>query len=215
MTNSTQKVWAILTKELGIRKNIERGLINNRALAKYLIKEHNLKASLDSVISAIRRYEMDKSVKDDNEAIKNIFKGCKISTKNNLACITLRRNSNIAKYLAELHRFVDFDKGEVLRIIKGAETLKVILDSDKVDDVMDLFQKQDRISVKKDQVEISVEISIDAEKTKGVVARVVNELLVKNINISEILCCVPEILVIVDQKDMLSAYEGLVELARG
>ena len=57
MVSVNQRIWNIISKELCVERELLHGLINIRALAKYLIDKYSLNASLDSVISAIRRYE--------------------------------------------------------------------------------------------------------------------------------------------------------------
>jgi len=48
-----------------------------------------------------------------------------------------------------------------------------------------------------------------------VAARLSNELLTNDINISEIIFCVPEIIIYVDQKDLLKAHESIIQICRG
>ncbi|MBT7928627.1 hypothetical protein HN682_01735, partial [Candidatus Peregrinibacteria bacterium] len=70
MTNINQTVWRLLAQDLSIQKNLKKGLINVRGLAKYLIETYNLRASLDAVISAIRRFENSETFKDEEELSK-------------------------------------------------------------------------------------------------------------------------------------------------
>lgn len=213
MTNITQEVWGILTKDLSIQKNLQRNLINTRALAKYLIKKYCLTASLDSVISAIRRYSSNEQFEEERKDIEEMFKGSTIATKNNLACVILRKQSCIQKYLAEVTKITDFDKRETLRLIKGKDHLKIITDMNNLDRIKEALPLKERLEVKENLSEIRITIDMRADQTKGVAARIANELLLRNINISEIIFCVPEVIVYIEQKDLLNAHESMVGLS--
>ena len=88
----TQDIWKLLRSDLAVQKDLNRGLINVRALARHLIEKHGLEASLDSVISAIRRFEAKKFAEDERKLAK-VLKNAKISTRNNIACFTLERGA--------------------------------------------------------------------------------------------------------------------------
>ena len=63
--NTTRDVMDYLSKDLSIQKDLQRGILNIRALARQIKKEQKLKTSLDAVISAIRRFSYDKGAKEE------------------------------------------------------------------------------------------------------------------------------------------------------
>lgn len=216
MTNITQNVWNILTQDLSIQKNLQRNLINVRALAKYLIKKYHLNASIDSVISAIRRYSSDQTFQEDMATLKEVFVGSNVATKNNLACVIFRKQSCIQKYLTEISKITDFDKSETLRLIKGKSNLKLITEIKYLKKLKKFFPEREKLEIKENLSEIRITTTgMKADKTKGVAARVSNELLTNNINIDEIIFCVPEIIIYVKQENLLKAHESIVRLCSG
>src|SRR3989344_4471334 len=92
MVSVNQKVWNLISKELCIQKELLHGLINVRALAKYLVDKYSLNVSIDSVISAIRRYESSGFCDLSDDTVINLFKDCIITTRSNVACLTIKRN---------------------------------------------------------------------------------------------------------------------------
>ncbi|MDP2907503.1 MAG: hypothetical protein Q8O03_06185, partial [Nanoarchaeota archaeon] len=215
MTNITQTIWNLISQDPSVQKNLQKNLINIRALAKHLINQHGLKASIDSVISAIRRYPTSKNFKENVSELKEVFVGANIATKNNLACMVLRNQSDIQKYLSEITKLTDFEKRETLRMIKGKNNLKVITDMVSIQKLKNIFPKEENIEVKENLSEIRILTQdIKADKTKGVAARISNELLTNDININELIFCVPEIIVYVEQKDLLKAHESILQLCR-
>ena len=93
MTNINAQVWNLLEEDLCVQKDLKRGLVNTRALARYLIQKNNLTASMDAVISAIRRFENDKEFKENIEELNDVFSKTIVTTKNNVACLTVKETS--------------------------------------------------------------------------------------------------------------------------
>ena len=76
MTSINHTVWKLLADDISVQKNIERGIINIRGLARFLIDKHGLHASMDAVISAIRRYETESIFNDKREKIDDQGRVC-------------------------------------------------------------------------------------------------------------------------------------------
>jgi len=211
MPNLSQEVWNFLIVNLPIQKHLRKELLNVRALARYIIKEKNLDASLDAVISAIRRFSNDQESFQEMINIEDLFKDSSVTTKNNLMCVTLRDQSDILKYLMESMKITDFEKRETLRLIKGKNNLKVLIDFKNLEKIKKIFP-DNNLDIKKGLSEIRIKTSLKADQTKGVVSRISSELMIRNINISEIIFCVPEIIVYIHQEDLLDAHESIMNL---
>ena len=82
MSSINQQVWKLISGDVSIQKGLKRDIINIRGLAKFFMKKYGVKASLDSVISAIRRYDGSETFTE--EELTSVFKHCIISTKNNV-----------------------------------------------------------------------------------------------------------------------------------
>lgn len=202
MASVQQKVSILLSKEVLLQKGLADKLINTRALARYLKKKYNLDSSLDSVISAIRRYDI-KKVEEDKKKILELLKGAIVSTRNNVACITLKNFS--LKDLEKLERINDFE------FIKGTNEFKIIANKDDIDDLKDLFSTK-IIKVEDDLSEISFVLNEKVLKQKGILAEIANEIYIHDINISEILICPPEFLILVKKNDMVKTHEIIIRL---
>ncbi len=212
MTNTTHEVWKILMQNPAIQRNLSLGLINTRALAKYIIKKYMLKASVDSVISAIRRFDIDTVYEEPYEVIANLFDGSSISTRSNIACVKLKKKPDIVRYLSMITKLTNFDEKEYLRLIKGRRLLKVVIDEQQLDSFLETFDDKDIIEVNRGYTEIGIEVSPRADQTKGVISIITNEILASNVNICEFICCVPDILIYVENKDALSAHESIMRI---
>src|SRR3989344_9592032 len=151
-------VNSLLSKEICVNKNLSLKLINTRALARYLIKKYDLKTSLDSVISSIRRYDLEK-VEEDSKRILSLFKDAIVATRNNIACITLKKFS-----LKDLEKLSEV-KG--LNFIIGSKDFKIVLDKKYVKNVKDLFSGKIK-KIVDNLSEISISLTEKVLTQKGI-----------------------------------------------
>ena len=193
MTKLVELVWEALDDSPCIRKDMSRGLMNTRALARYIIKERKIDATLDAVISAIRRYELGRCDRIFEDAHRMMAQIVAISTKSPLANISLTRDTEIQKLLPQLFSVIHYDQGAVLRVIQTDESIKILLDE-------------------KNLAEINVHMHPDAKYAPGVIAITSNELAINGINILEAMSCISELLWFVEEKDLLKAYNILNRL---
>ncbi len=206
-TTVNQAVWKVLQSDIAIQKDLARKLLNVRALAKHILHRHNVTASLDAVISAIRRYQSQEVFEEDERALQPIFADSIVSTRNNMACLTLSISSSDL-----LRRLCATDKHVPIKFTSGTNEIKVIIDAPHLPQVLDLFDKSIIRKIEKDLSEISLTVSEVALGTKGVLARVASEVALANINIHEILICPPEFLIYVKQKDIVKAHDSILRL---
>jgi len=206
-SSTNQVVWKILRSDLAIQKDLQRNLINSRALAKYIISKYGLTASLDAVISSIRRFQGETHFKEIEKSLLNIFKKAVVSTKNNMACLTL--NMRPAKFLKKIKMM---ENKASYRIITTPTEVKVMMEHPQLADVKKLFSKNEIAGVADKLSEIRVKVSETAVKTKGVLARIANELALADINLQEIIVCSPRFLIYVREKDIVKAHDAIMRL---
>lgn len=207
-------IHKILDQNPAIRVNMSRGLINIRALAKYIIKERKIDASLDAVISAIRRYKIDSYNHIFENALNLIKKSLSISTMSSLAIITATKDDEIQKLLPKLFSIIRYSQGNVLRIIQANESIKIIIDEKNLEKILELFPRESIQDVEKHLAEINLRVHSDTKYTLGVSAIISNELAINGINIIETMSCFPEALWFIDEKSLLKAYSALDRLRK-
>lgn len=204
--NINQVVWQILKSDLAIQKDLQRKLLNTRALAKYIITKYLLNTSLDSVISSIRRFQSQEKFKEDEKALLSCFEGAVVSTKNNVVCLTLNmRPSDFFKKFCTV-------KKPSLRITTGSRDVKLIIEHPKLNDVKKAFNKEEIKKIQANLSEINVKLSAKSLERKGVLARIASEIALANINLQEMVVCPPEFLIYVKEKDIVKAHEAILKL---
>lgn len=206
--NINQEVWRLISQDFSIQKDLKRGLVNVRALAKHLIKEHALTASLDAVISAIRRCDLQ-DLPQIRENVDSLIRDMTVYTRDDVAIITLK-----AHKLPKM--FYDRDISRIhanYRLIKSKLNAKICLNADDLDEVLAAFTKQDLVGdVKKDIAEIRIALPPGGESVSGILSRVLNEIALRKVSLAEIIVCYPEFLIYVDRKKLLEAHHAILAM---
>ncbi len=208
MKSINQEINNILNKHISIQKCLKRGIINIRSLAKFLISEYGLRYTLDSVISAIRRFDLDEISLLSSETKKN-FSKMTISTKDNVTRIILKDRA--FKDICS-----DFLGKRVLkencRVLKSKETVTLVVNQKDLEKKLALFKDSDIIEIQKDLSEIRLKFPKDISKIKGIVSRITSELATRDINIEEIFYNIPDLLIYVKETNLIQAHHALREI---
>jgi len=195
-----------------IRSAMSRGLINIRALSKYIIKERKIDAPIDAVMSAIRRYDLKPSEKIFENALKIISKSSNISTKSPISVITVIKDAEVQELLSKLFSIIRYSQGDVLRIVQANKSIKILVDEKNIKKVEKIFPKNKIINIHRNLAEINIHIHPDGYDKPGIISVLSNVLAINNITIIENVSCFPEWICFVDEKDLLNAYNILNRL---
>lgn len=214
MTNIVHEVWKILDNNPSIRREMTRGLINTSALARYIINEKKVDATLDAVISAIRRYKFDSHDDVFNTAYKMLGQAVNLSTKSNLAEISLVKDDDVQQLLPKLFNIIKYVRGDVLRVTQANESIRLLIDEKNMERVLALFPKHKIITKEKNLAEINIYIHPKMQTTPGILATIANELTINGINIVEFMTCPPEMICVVKKDDLLKASNVLYQLCK-
>lgn len=210
MTNITQKTHAFLAKNPSIIRNIGQDIINIRALSHLIKKRENLDASDHAVMSAIRRFDLE-SQKTEIDAIENILKDSKISTKSRLIMLTISRDfSFLGRTLPKIFENIDPSVGELMRIVEGRESFKILIDISKKDMIEKIIGKINISSTQKNIAEINIHLAKGYRNIPGIGSAILNKLASNNINVEEIITCLPEMMILVKEKDIGKAHDTLL-----
>tara|TARA_Y100000034_G_C6744765_1_gene330679 strand:+ start:153 stop:785 length:633 start_codon:yes stop_codon:yes gene_type:complete len=207
MKSVNQRIANIINKHISIQKCLKRDLINQRALARFLINEYSLSYGIDAVISAIRRYDLDEVSLNASKDAKEAFKNMSITIKDSITKITVKDKafSQICK---------DYNTKRLLkknaRMIKAKESITLLVNQNNVEEKINVFTKDQIINVRKDLAEIRVEFRSKIETTRGIIAELSGELALHDINIEEIIVSLPEFFLYVKESDSIKAHQSLL-----
>ncbi len=215
MTSIAKKVWKVIQEDVVVRRALEKGIVNMRALAAYIIKEHKLHTAADAVITAIRRYTEEGPLEKRYEQAKKIISHSEdVRITSNIVRVAVEKNRKTQELLQKVFSKIDYEKGQLLLIIQGEESIKLMINSKNKKQVLDCIDKKSIIKVDDNLAEINIQLSEEAVKTPGIVATLSTELMVNDVNVVELMSCVPEMLFFVKKEDVVKAYELLFKLCK-
>lgn len=212
MTNIVHDVWKFLDNNPSIRREMNRGLINTSALARYFINVKKIDANLDAVISAIRRCKFNQLNDIFDNAYKMLSQTVNVSTKSNLAEISLIKDDDVQQLLPKLFTLIKYVQGDVLRVSQANESIRLLIDEKNMNNVINLFPKDKILSKERGLAEINLYIHPKMQTTPGILATIANELAINEINIVEFMTCPPEMICVVKKEDLVKASNALYQL---
>jgi aspartokinase len=211
----TSKVWKYIDNDSSIKNSLSRDLINTRALAKTIIKDLGINTGVETVVSAIRRYDTwENQTNHIYKNSRNLLKNSTFSSKSNIVCLTLNKNKNIQIFLSKLISLIEVSKGEILRIVHSELSILIVIDEKNLEKVVKDIPKTDILEIRDKLVEINILFDKDGPKTPGIVSVVSTELSSNNINIEEIMTTVPELVILIKETDFIKATHILYDLIR-
>ena len=213
MTSITKRVWRLIDEDPSIRKDLARGIVNVSGLAAYL-KAHGVEGSLDSLISAIRRYKGNAEVEEVNEGVRQALSDAVVSTKTRITALHLKNSSNLYKYLSDLMRDSEFYKSEIFRLIKSRNESVVMIDSESLARARKCFPEGNIVSVEDGLAELSLTLTKKGWHSKGVMARLSSEIANYGVSIIVILSAEPKVSVFVAEHDLMKAHEAVLSLTK-
>ena len=139
--NIREFVWKIIDTDISLKKDILRDVINVRSLAKHILSTQKIDASLDAVISAIRRYDKSQENKGDTYSVYDVLKQARISTRTNMSSLLLKRTDEVKTKLGRPDKLMDFQGHETIRVLEGSQALTLIFDRKNFEKIKSLFTK--------------------------------------------------------------------------
>ena len=210
MTQNIQLlIQNFFTKNPDICSARNKKVVNRRALAKHIIEQEGLNVNkYEAIVTALRRFETEPVAKESLKATK----GINISTKDKIAIIYIEKSEEVLKNILKITSLVNFNKNETLKFVQGSLSFKLFVDEYNVDSVKNIFPKKDLLKIHRNISELNLVFPKEAPKVRGIISFVTSELTINKINITEIITGDPELIIYVQSKDLLKAYETINRL---
>jgi hypothetical protein len=198
-------VAKILLKDVALQRDLSRGVINIRALARYLKETYDLSYSNEAIISAIRRFDIEGFAERET----TVFQNMSVTTKDKVVSVLLKEE--VFKQIAEDY-IGDGKLRANFRLIRSKEKMLLILSEKDIDGKLELFWDQDIVEVRKDLAEIRIEFGKDITLEKGLLAQLMGELTLYGINVEHSLFLDKEVYLYVKKDDLLEAHKAILTL---
>ena len=214
MSQIEQNFRQMLAAKPELAKCYQEGLINRRALARYLIQKGVAeKNQMDAVIAMIRRYEFEENKKQQKECL-DLFKHTRITVKDKIAILEFKKDKTLMQKLQKIISHTDYDKGETLKIVIGTQNITLFIDQKKQEQLKEVLEDYTLINTNKNMSELSIIFPEETKKIKGTLSLVTQEFVLNDITISECLTASLELLIYVKEEYVLKAYEILRRLQK-
>jgi aspartokinase len=166
------------------------------------------KVKLEAIKMALIRCseELRKEGEELDRSILNVIANTVLELKNDVALITVKQEGLVGK-LDELMRRITSLR--FLQLTQGAETFTIAIDQRACDDVFSLIGKSNVITVFHDQSAIILMSPKEIITTPGVISYITSTLLRNGVNITQIISCYVDTILIVSRADAIRAYEVL------
>ena len=193
-----------------IRKGLQRGIINNQALARYIVESTGQDGNPETVLGVIRRYPRNWV----NEDHRLAFKDCEIAVRSRVADLSIHHSQDVMKRIAEYAATVKTTRGENLRVVAGTRSIRVVADQKPLDTFRQTLSPSEIIRYSTGLAEISLLFSTAVEKIKGIVAKITGQLALHQINLEGMMVCPPEDVMIISEDDVPRGLDALQQLLK-
>jgi aspartokinase len=216
LASTPEIVKRIIDADAAISSSLGRKLINTRALARYiqdLAAADGVRLSFYAVMSAIRRYQLPERIVIERN-VREYFARKKLTLKTNVADIALQNNPDVPPALGKLSSQIDYSKGETLHIAGGVETIRIVLDEKNLDRMKGIIPEHNVKEIIRNLAEIIVSLDPESLHVAGTFSTVTSELAMSGINMIEAMSCAPDIIVVVNERDAVRAYQAMERLGK-
>ena len=210
--NTRELVWKFIDTDISLKKDLSRKIINVRSLAKYLVATQKLNTSLDAVISAIRRYNLDIKKNEDVTSIHSVLKQARVAIRTKMASLLLKRTDFVKTKLGRPDKLMDFQGHDIIRVLEGSQALTIVVDQKNLEKIKSTFPKDLILEENKKVGMVEINYPRILKKTPGVFSIIYNELAENNISIIDALISSNEHILIIEEEKLLKAFELIQKL---
>jgi hypothetical protein len=215
MANSTSSiigaVQVLIDQDLSLQDALQRGYGNYSAIAR-MLKPKVAEAlgrdiKLESIVTAIKRSKKNYRLKR-NETSKVIAKST-INIRTDINKITVRKAD---RSLMTIRRNLPDFLGEFLHVLEGVSVTTLIFDEKLSDKIDSLFSKDEVLDRRRNLAAIVMQSPTEIVDTPGCITSFYNQISRRHINIEEAVSCYSDTIILLDMKDINSAFMALTDL---
>jgi aspartokinase len=205
--STAQVVRDYIDAHPSIKDCLKLGLVNLSALARKIMEEEGVKSE-EAALIACRRYELDPKEKINEAEIVRVLHRSKIEIRTKVAILTARPSWNI---YAKLERAMSALRGRnhPLHVIQGTASVTIITDESVAKELEDIIGREDILKRQEDLVELVVTSPDVIEEVPGIMAYLSTSLASKGINFVEVISCYKDTMFVIDEADMVKAFDTL------
>lgn len=206
-----RSVERIIESDPTIRTGLQRGIINSRALSRYILENCSVDSTPDAVLGILRRYPLD-GARDEGNRLA--LKDCNISMRGGIAYLALENAPDIMKRVAEFTSTIRSIRGENFRVIVGSGSVRVIAGQEALESFRQSFRPKEIIRYSGGLAEICLLLPSGTDRLGEIATTITAQLTLNRIDLVGILVCPPEDVIIVPEIDASRTFDALQQLLR-
>lgn len=205
--STAEVVRAYIDSHPSVKDALKLGIVNLSALARRIMDEEGV-ASEEAALIACRRYEADPKEKINEAEIIRVLGRSKIEVRTRVAILTLRPSWSI---YARLERAMNVLRGRnhPLHVIQGSAGVTIITDDGVVQELEEIVGREEVLKRETGLVELAVTSPEVIEEVPGIMAYLSSALASRGINFVEVISCYKDTMFVIEEKDMVKAFETL------
>jgi len=204
-------VERIIESDPTIRTGLHRGIINSRALSRYILENCAVDSTPDAVLGILRRYPLNSEREIDHRLA---LKDCDITMRSGMAYLTIENAPDTMKRVAEFAGTIRSTRGENFRAIVSSNSIRVIARQEALDNFRETLRPREIISYSAALAEICLLLPFGAASLGEIATAITAQLTLNRINVAGILVCPPEDIIIVSENDASLTFACLQQLLR-
>jgi hypothetical protein len=210
VTSTASIVREYIDTHPSIKDGMRMGIINLSALARKIMDEKGIKSE-EAALMACRRYELDPKTKTNEEAILRVLRRSKLEIRTKVVTMTARSSWHM---YGKLEKTMSAMRGRDhnVHVIQGTAGVTIIMDGAVAKEVRDIVGEDEVLKEAKDLVELIVTSPEVVEDVQGVVAFLSSSLSSRGINFLEVISCYKDTMFVIEQSDMMSAFDTLNQI---
>jgi hypothetical protein len=185
MDDTKRRIERIIETDLVTKKGLQRGIINTRALARYIQDTEGLDTTTDAILGIIRRYPVTDG---EQSGINRVLGGCELSMRNRVANFEIEYQPDRPNRHPRPGGNRRTTRGENVKLILGDGVVKVIADQKALEKFLTEIQPGEVVKYSTDLAEITLRVPPGATDTRGLTAKITAELVLNDIDLWGITC---------------------------
>lgn len=193
-----------------IKDGMRMGIINLSALARKIMEEKGIKSE-EAALMACRRYELDPKSRINEEAILKVLRRSKLEIRTKVVTMTVRPSWHMYGKLEKMMSAMRGREG-AMHVIQGTAGVTLIMDGAVAKEVRDILGEDEILKEGRDLVELIVNSPDVIEDVPGILSFLASSLSSKGINFLEVISCYKDTMFVIEQKDMMAAFDTLNQI---
>ncbi len=211
MSDLRRRIEWIIETDPVIKKGLQRGIVNSRALARYVQNTEGVDSTHDAILGIIRRYEPSARELSDTH---HFLKECEVSLRSKIAELVVKYHQETMYQISEFVSNHKTTRGERVKLVVEVGFIRVIADQRSLEDLSRTLRPGEIVGYSKDLTEITLHLPDATNATKGIVAKVTMELALNDIDLAGIVECTPGLTLVVAETDAPRTLEALQTMLR-